>query len=78
MPARIVKAEFALGHECDAELFIEVEFAGGGRSGISLDARATARVVAAANVSDVADLIGRDWRVCIDKEYLQLADQEGR
>ena len=63
--ATIVRAVIVAGHDGAAELFVEVAYPGGGTVSLSLAPGPTEVAIAAAGVTDVADLVGRPWQLLV-------------
>jgi hypothetical protein len=63
--ATIVTAVIVAGHDGAAELFVEVAYPGGGTVSLSLGPGPTEVAIAAAGVTEVADLVGRPWQLLV-------------
>jgi hypothetical protein len=62
----IVRAELGAGHDGQAEVAIELVYANGGRSRLSVPHAAVADALDRAGVEHLEDLAGRPWTVLVD------------
>jgi hypothetical protein len=61
----IARAELAAGHDGQAEVAIEVVYANGGRSRLSVPHAAVAAALDRAGVTHIEDLAGCPWTVLV-------------
>jgi hypothetical protein len=62
----IARAELGAGHDGQAEVAIELVYANGGRSRLSVPHAAVAVALDRAGVEHLEDLAGRPWTVLLD------------
>ncbi len=65
MSAVITGAQIVGGHDGRAEIEVELTYANGGRTTISLDEEACVTSLDRAGVTSIDELIGRDWSVML-------------
>jgi len=65
MSAVITRAEVVGGHDGRAEIEVELTYANGGRTTISLDEDACVTSLDRAGVTSIDQLIGRDWSIVL-------------
>jgi hypothetical protein len=62
---RVDRVAVVPGHDGTAELFVEVRFDDGRRSGLTFAADVIARIVDAEGLDSVEQLVGSDWTVLV-------------
>jgi hypothetical protein len=65
MSAVITRAQIVGGHDGRAEIEVELTYASGGRTTISLDEEACVASLDRAGVTSIDELIGQDWSVVL-------------
>jgi hypothetical protein len=63
--ARIARAAVVPGHDGSAELFVDIEYPGGGHSSLSLNADVALAAADRAGVADLAQLLGMPWHILV-------------
>lgn len=62
---RVERVAVVPGHDGTAELFVEVGFDDGRRSGLTFGSEVMARIVDAEGLASVEQLVGMDWTVLV-------------